>query len=281
MGRSGPCCSANMSTHSTTRTASRSRRSSASSSATASSSRVGLDGCLYAYAQEDWDADRRRASASSTRSAGESRLMQRHFFAQAVTAELDKQGRIVLPAPLLEARGHRARGHRRRRPRPPRDLGPRAGGASIYERSKGARKMLPSVLPTETDHVPVLADEVLAVLAPQPGRDGDRLHLRRRRPRGAARRAPARRGQADRDRPRPDRRAVLRAPPARHAPPKMRLLHGEFSTVLGAARRRTASAPTRSCSTSASRRCSSTGPSAASRTPPTRRSTCGWTRRPS
>ena len=29
--------------------------------------------------------------------------------------------------------------------------------------------MLPSVLPTETDHVPVLADEVLRALAPQPG----------------------------------------------------------------------------------------------------------------
>jgi len=29
--------------------------------------------------------------------------------------------------------------------------------------------MLPSVLPTETDHVPVLADEVLSTLAPQPG----------------------------------------------------------------------------------------------------------------
>jgi 16S rRNA (cytosine1402-N4)-methyltransferase len=29
--------------------------------------------------------------------------------------------------------------------------------------------MLPSVLPTETDHVPVLADEVLAALAPHPG----------------------------------------------------------------------------------------------------------------
>ena len=29
--------------------------------------------------------------------------------------------------------------------------------------------MLPSVLPTETDHVPVLADEVLSALEPQPG----------------------------------------------------------------------------------------------------------------
>ena len=29
--------------------------------------------------------------------------------------------------------------------------------------------MLPSVLPTETDHVPVLADEVLNALDPRPG----------------------------------------------------------------------------------------------------------------
>ena len=29
--------------------------------------------------------------------------------------------------------------------------------------------MLPSVLPTEADHVPVLADEVLANLDPRPG----------------------------------------------------------------------------------------------------------------
>ena len=31
--------------------------------------------------------------------------MRRHFFAQAVTAELDKQGRMVLPAPLLQTAG--------------------------------------------------------------------------------------------------------------------------------------------------------------------------------
>src|SRR5205823_9824234 len=34
---------------------------------------------------------------------------------------------------------------------------------------KGEWRMLPSVLPTEFDHVPVLADEVVAALAPQPG----------------------------------------------------------------------------------------------------------------
>src|SRR5215471_6178957 len=65
---------------------------------------VGLDGCLEAYAQQDWDrlAGRIRELDSLSR---ESRLMRRHFFAQAVTAELDRQGRMVLPAALLEAAG--------------------------------------------------------------------------------------------------------------------------------------------------------------------------------
>src|SRR2546428_289346 len=42
-------------------------------------------------------------------------------------------------------------------------------GATSGKQSKGAQKMLPSVLPTETDHVPVLVDEVLTALAPHPG----------------------------------------------------------------------------------------------------------------
>src|SRR5436190_3940786 len=44
----------------------------------------------------------------------------------------------------------------------------RSGGSSCT-RWKGARKMLPSVLPTETDHVPVLAEEVVTNLDPRPG----------------------------------------------------------------------------------------------------------------
>jgi len=35
----------------------------------------------------------------------ESRMMRRHFFAGAVRAELDKQGRVVLPQGLLEEAG--------------------------------------------------------------------------------------------------------------------------------------------------------------------------------
>ena len=64
----------------------------------------GMDGCLYAYADEEWQrlAERIRRLDPLSR---ESRMMQRHFFSGAVRAEPDKQGRMVLPAALLEAAG--------------------------------------------------------------------------------------------------------------------------------------------------------------------------------
>jgi MraZ protein len=64
----------------------------------------GMDGCLYAYARDDWEqlAGRIRALDPLSR---EARVMQRHFFAGATTAELDKQGRMVLPAALLVSAG--------------------------------------------------------------------------------------------------------------------------------------------------------------------------------
>ena len=64
----------------------------------------GMDGCLYAYARDDWArlADRIRALDPLSR---EARVMQRHFFAGATQAELDKQGRMVLPAALLSSAG--------------------------------------------------------------------------------------------------------------------------------------------------------------------------------
>jgi MraZ protein len=65
---------------------------------------VGLDGCLDAYAADVWEEAVRRIQHLDALSR-EARVMRRHFFAQAVTAELDKQGRMVLPAPLLEAAG--------------------------------------------------------------------------------------------------------------------------------------------------------------------------------
>jgi MraZ protein len=64
----------------------------------------GMDGCLYAYAADDWQglAERIRGLDPLSR---EGRMMQRHFFAGAVSADLDKQGRMVLPASLLEVAG--------------------------------------------------------------------------------------------------------------------------------------------------------------------------------
>ena len=92
--------------------------------------------------------------------------MQRFFFSGAVEAELDKQGRVMIPAALIKHARARPRRRRRRRARPPGDLGPRRLAQGAEQRSKGAQRMLPNVLqPNETDHVPVLAEEVRELLA--------------------------------------------------------------------------------------------------------------------
>ena len=65
----------------------------------------GLDSCLYAYPREDWDRlveTRLRDLDPLTR---EGRQLQRFFFASANEAEPDKQGRVVIPAPLAQAAG--------------------------------------------------------------------------------------------------------------------------------------------------------------------------------
>jgi MraZ protein len=65
----------------------------------------GLDSCLYAYAREDWE----RLVESRLRDldplSREGRQLQRFFFASASEAEPDKQGRVVIPAPLAQAAG--------------------------------------------------------------------------------------------------------------------------------------------------------------------------------
>jgi transcriptional regulator MraZ len=64
----------------------------------------GLDGCLYAYAEAEFERQVRRIRELDPLSR-EARMMQRHFFASAVAGELDKQGRMVLPASLLQRAG--------------------------------------------------------------------------------------------------------------------------------------------------------------------------------
>jgi 16S rRNA (cytosine1402-N4)-methyltransferase len=92
--------------------------------------------------------------------------------------------------------------------------------------------MLPSVLPTETDHVPVLAEEVLAALAPQPGETvidctfgaGGHAALLAARLRGEGKLI-----AIDRD----PTVATYFERLRRSTAAKVRLLHGEFSAVLG------------------------------------------------
>src|SRR5215210_5200413 len=64
----------------------------------------GMDGCLYVYARGEWEGLAARISSLDSLSA-ESRRMQRHFFVNATAAELDKQGRIVIPPALLDRVG--------------------------------------------------------------------------------------------------------------------------------------------------------------------------------
>jgi 16S rRNA (cytosine1402-N4)-methyltransferase len=91
--------------------------------------------------------------------------------------------------------------------------------------------MLPSVLPTEADHVPVLADEVVANLDPRPGETvidctfgaGGHADLLARRLNGDGKLI-----AIDRD---PTVAPYYERFRRQHGV-KMRLLHGEFSLVL-------------------------------------------------
>jgi MraZ protein len=62
----------------------------------------GMDGCLYAYTSGDWGALVRSRLATLDPLSQEGRRMQRFFFSGAAETELDKQGRVGLPAALLQ-----------------------------------------------------------------------------------------------------------------------------------------------------------------------------------
>ena len=61
----------------------------------------GLDGCLYAYRRPDWDRLVESRLATMDPLSKEGRRIQRFFFSGASEADLDKQGRVMIPAPLL------------------------------------------------------------------------------------------------------------------------------------------------------------------------------------
>ena len=64
----------------------------------------GFERCLQVYPVEQWQALSERVSSLSLGS-GEARALRRLLFASAFDTELDRQGRILLPASLREYAG--------------------------------------------------------------------------------------------------------------------------------------------------------------------------------
>jgi len=62
----------------------------------------GMDGCLFAYTRDDWERLVQDRLGSLDPLSKEGRRMQRFFFSAAAESDLDKQGRVILPAALLE-----------------------------------------------------------------------------------------------------------------------------------------------------------------------------------
>ena len=62
----------------------------------------GLDGCVLAYRREDWtrSVESRLAEVDPFSEAG--RRLRRYFFGGAAEADLDRQGRVIVPAHLSE-----------------------------------------------------------------------------------------------------------------------------------------------------------------------------------
>ena len=64
----------------------------------------GFDGCLFVFSQEGWDAFEEKLQALPM-DKPEARMLGRFFIAGAIDAEVDKQGRINIPANLLQHAG--------------------------------------------------------------------------------------------------------------------------------------------------------------------------------
>ena len=61
----------------------------------------GFDGCLFVFSQEGWDQFEEKLQALPM-DKPEARMLGRFFISGAIDAEVDKQGRILLPSNLLQ-----------------------------------------------------------------------------------------------------------------------------------------------------------------------------------
>ena len=64
---------------------------------------VGLDGCLFVFPNEQWEVFAEQLS--NLPGTAEGREFQRYFYENAVSCEIDKQGRVLIPADLRAAAG--------------------------------------------------------------------------------------------------------------------------------------------------------------------------------
>lgn len=62
----------------------------------------GLDGCLFVLSEQGWRALQEKIQSMPL---SKSRGLQRFFFSGAAEAEMDKQGRILIPQPLRDHAG--------------------------------------------------------------------------------------------------------------------------------------------------------------------------------
>jgi MraZ protein len=65
----------------------------------------GIERCLYAYPRREWAATVESRLRELDPLSREGRLMQRYFYSGASEAELDKQGRVMVPSPLGDYAG--------------------------------------------------------------------------------------------------------------------------------------------------------------------------------
>lgn len=62
----------------------------------------GMDGCLVVYTRDGWERFVENRLAELDPFSKEARQMSRFMFAGASEAELDKQGRVMVPPPLVQ-----------------------------------------------------------------------------------------------------------------------------------------------------------------------------------
>ncbi len=65
----------------------------------------GMDGCLFVYSNPAWEAMEQKLVSLPTLTNKDARFFARFFLSGASTVEVDKQGRILLPAHLREFAG--------------------------------------------------------------------------------------------------------------------------------------------------------------------------------